>query len=245
MVRVLRDDHMCQQTRSCQAALDRTRWRRRFDHSIAACAGELRPHMADDLEALRNILELFRDVVPEMAKAATAIRTAIALGPVHDLFAFKMFRQRLALGTRLRFLTRRDPFSDRFGLRLRSLVLFQLKLHLLELENQLLALLAEDHVTELLDHQLEVLDALSARVEFFGLLGHRLAMRIQLCLEPPNLFVLSSDQRCELLLMRTNQIEQRLPIECIQIRKRRVIHGRSMPLLHESATVENPHRAPW
>jgi len=43
-------------------------------------------------------------------------------------------------------------------------------------------------------------------------------MRIQLCLEPPNLFVLSSDQRCELLLMRTNQIEQRIPIECIQIR---------------------------
>ena len=46
--------------------------------------------------------------------------------------------------------------------------------------------------------------------QFFGLLEHPLAMRIQLCLEPLNLFVLSSDQRCELLLMRTNQIEQRV-----------------------------------
>ncbi len=117
--------------------------------------------MADDLEALRNILELFRDVVTEVAQIATAIRTAIAFGPVHDLFAFKMFRQRLAFATRLRFLRRRCPIGDRFGFGLRGLILFQLKLHLLELENQLLALLAEDHVTELLDHQLEVLNALS------------------------------------------------------------------------------------
>ena len=77
--------------------------------------------------------------------------------------------------------------------------------------------------------------------QFFGLLGHRLAMRIQLCLEPPNL-VLSSDQRCELLLDASNQIAQRLPIECIQIRQRSVIHGRSMPLLRSGKLVENPHQ---
>jgi len=69
--------------------------------------------------------------------------------------------------------------------------------------------------------------------EFVGLLGHHLTLRIELCLEPPDLFVLSRDQQCELLLMRTNQIEQRIPIECVQIRKRRAIHGRSMPSLRK------------
>jgi len=36
--------------------------------------------MADDLEALRNILKLFRDIIPEVTQIATAIRTAIAAG---------------------------------------------------------------------------------------------------------------------------------------------------------------------
>src|SRR4051812_48424585 len=120
--------------------------------------------MADDLEALRNILELFRDVVPEMSKAATAIRAAIAVELVHDLFALEMFRQRLAFGTRLRFLARRDTFGDRFGFRLRGLVLFEFELQLFELENQLLALPAEDHVSELLNHQLQMFDTRTARV---------------------------------------------------------------------------------
>jgi hypothetical protein len=195
---------MRQQTRSGKIALDRPRWRRCFDDSIAVCAGELRPQVADDLEALRNILELLRDVVTEVAQTTTAIRTAIAVGLVHLFFALKMFRQRLAFGTRLRFVTRRDPFGDRFGFRMRSLVLFQFKLHLLELQNQLLTLLPEDHVAELLDHQLQMFDTRTARVEFFGLFGQRLALRIKLCLKPPDLFVLGSDQRCVLLLVRTN-----------------------------------------
>jgi hypothetical protein len=50
------------------------------------------------------------------------------------------------------------------------------------------------NVTELLDHQSQVLDALSARVEFFGLLGRHLTLRIELCLEPPDLFVLNRDR---------------------------------------------------
>src|ERR1700733_4459591 len=118
--------------------------------------------MADDLEALRNILELFRDVVAELTQTATAIRAAIAVRLVHDLFALEMLRQRLAFGTRLRFLARRNPFVQRFGFRLRGLVLFEFKLQLFELEDQLLALLAEDDVAELLDHQSQMLDVLSA-----------------------------------------------------------------------------------
>ena len=37
--------------------------------------------MTDDLENLRNILQLFRDVITEVAQTATAIRAAIAFGP--------------------------------------------------------------------------------------------------------------------------------------------------------------------
>ena len=55
--------------------------------------------------------------------------------------------------------------------------------------------------------------------EFFGLFGHCLALRIELCLESPDLLILRSDQRCVLLLMRTNQSEQRFAIESIQIRQ--------------------------
>ncbi len=91
---------MCyRRLRCCQTALDRTRRRRRFNHSIAACTGELRPHMADDLEVLRNILELFRDVIPEMAKRRHRnpdSNRCVRL--VRDLFALEMFRvQRLCV----------------------------------------------------------------------------------------------------------------------------------------------------
>ena len=54
-------------------------------------------------------------------------------------------------------------------------------------------------MAELLDHQPQVFDTRSARVEFFGLLGQRLALRIELCLEPPDLFVVGCSQRCLLL----------------------------------------------
>jgi hypothetical protein len=48
----------------------------------------------------------------------------------------------------------------------------------------------------------------SARVELFGLLGQRLTLRIEFCLEPPDLFVVGHNQRCLLL----NKIEQRLDL---------------------------------
>ncbi len=73
-------------------------------------------------------------------------------------------------------------------------------------------------MTELLDHQLQMLDTRSARVEFFGLFGQRLALRIEFGFKPPDLLILRSDQQCMLLLVRTNQIEQSIAIECIQIR---------------------------
>src|ERR1017187_9643855 len=45
MIAELRNDDMGQETWSCQAAFDRPRWRRCFNHAIAAAAGELRPNV--------------------------------------------------------------------------------------------------------------------------------------------------------------------------------------------------------
>src|SRR5208282_2159188 len=58
MVCELRDDHMGQQTGSGKTAFNRPRWSRGFDNSVAARAGELRPHVANDLEAVGDVLEL-------------------------------------------------------------------------------------------------------------------------------------------------------------------------------------------
>src|SRR6185503_3695371 len=52
-----------------------------------------------------------------------------------------------------------------------------------------------------------------------------LTLRIELRLEPPDLFVIGCNQRCLLLFMGTNQIEQRLAIKCIEILQRCAIHG--------------------
>ena len=162
MVAELRDDHMGQQTRSGKAALDRPRWRRCFNHAIAACAGELRPHMADDLEAVGDVLELFRDIVTEVPQLAAAIRTAIAVRSVRDHFAREMLRQRLALRSCLRFFSRGNSFGPASISAWVVSSSSSSKLQLLKLDDDLLALRAEDHVPQLLDHELHVLDPLAA-----------------------------------------------------------------------------------
>jgi hypothetical protein len=102
MIAELGNDDMGQQARSCQATLDGARRRRRFNHAVTAAAGELRPHVPDDLEALGNVLELFRYVFAELTQLAAAVRATVAVWSVRDDFAREMFRQRLAFGTGLR-----------------------------------------------------------------------------------------------------------------------------------------------
>ena len=77
-------------------------------------------------------------------------------------FARQMLRQRPALRSRLQFLRRRDAIRHSFHLSLGCLFLFQLELKLFELEDDLLALLAEHHVPQLLDHELQMFDPLAA-----------------------------------------------------------------------------------
>lgn len=47
--------------------------------------------MADDLEALWNVLQLFGDIVTEVPQLAAALGTAIALGPVGTWLALTLF----------------------------------------------------------------------------------------------------------------------------------------------------------
>ena len=135
MIAELRDQHVGQKARSGKAAFDRTGWRRRFNHAVAAAAGELRPHVANDLEALRDVLQLLGNIFAELPQLAAAIRTAIALGNVRDHFAVADVPAEacvpdLVFGS----LAGDTRSSSGFHLGLRRLLLFQFKLELLQLE---------------------------------------------------------------------------------------------------------------
>ena len=64
---------MGQQSRSGEAALDRTARRRRLHDAIATRAAELRANMADHLETGRNILHNLGDIFAELLQRAVAI----------------------------------------------------------------------------------------------------------------------------------------------------------------------------
>src|ERR1019366_9192064 len=120
MISELRNKGMGQQSRPCNTALDRTGWCRRFNDAVTSAAGELRPHMTNDLEALGDVLQLLGDIITELAQMAAAIGAAVALRKVSDNFARKMFWKWLASGTGLRFFTRCNAFCYGFGFGLRS-----------------------------------------------------------------------------------------------------------------------------
>ena len=65
-------------------------------------AGELRPHVANDLEALGNVLQLLGDIFAELAQLAAAVGAAVPVKSVPDNFTRQMPGQRLAPGL-LRF----------------------------------------------------------------------------------------------------------------------------------------------
>jgi hypothetical protein len=185
---------MGQQTGSGKTAFNRPRWSRGFDNSVAARAGELRPHVANDLEAVGDVLELFRHIVAKVPQLTAAIRAAITSGNVRHHFAIEMPGQRLALRSCLRFPGRRNTITHGFHLGLGRLFLFKLELELLELEDDLLALGSEDRVPQLLDHELHVLDALAARTQLIDLFRECLAVRLQFRFEPAEFLITISDQ---------------------------------------------------
>jgi hypothetical protein len=101
---------------------------------------------------------LLRNIFSELPQLAAAIRTAITLGNVRDHIAGEMFWQRLTFRSGL-LLNRRNAIDHGFHLGLRRLHVLKLKLKLLQLDDDLLALGAEHHTSQLLDHEFHVLDA--------------------------------------------------------------------------------------
>jgi hypothetical protein len=84
---------MRQQAGSREAVLDRSRRCRCFYNPFPACAGELRPHMSDQLIRGRNTFQLLRYVFPELTQCLTATRTARVVRQMRDALTRKAFRQ--------------------------------------------------------------------------------------------------------------------------------------------------------
>ena len=158
--------------------------------------------MANDLEAVGDVLQLLGDIFAELAQLAAAIGTAVAVRKMRDELAREMLGQRLAPGSRLRFFSRGDAFDDGFHLGLRGLQLFQMKFELLKLNNDLLALDAEHPALQLLDDQLQAFDLLAAGAQLLILLGECLAMGLKLSLKRSKLVFMRSGKGSKFLLMR-------------------------------------------
>src|ERR1700760_4475834 len=98
-----------------------------------------------------------------------------------------MLRERLAEGPRLGFFSRGDPFGSCLELGMCRLVVFKLQFHLRELDDYLLALGTEDHMPQLVDHELEMFDPLAAGAQLISLIGERLSMGIEFGFQQANL----------------------------------------------------------
>src|ERR1700722_12843920 len=67
VIAVLRHQHMCEQPRSGIGSRDRPGRCGCFDHRLTTATAKLRPHVANDLETLRDVLEDFSDIFAELA----------------------------------------------------------------------------------------------------------------------------------------------------------------------------------
>ena len=65
-------------------------------------------------------------------------------------------------------------------------------------------------------------------------------MRLELCFKSSQLFILSRDERCQLLLLRKINRDQRVTIHAVQIRNRSTIHARSMTSIEASCIHKMP-----
>lgn len=107
MVAVLGHEHVRQQRRPGQAALDRAAGREGLEDALAAHAGELGPYMADDLEAAGHVLELLGDVLADLAQLAAALAAGagrpvgVPLGVVNPGLAWQVLGQLARIAARL------------------------------------------------------------------------------------------------------------------------------------------------
>jgi len=166
MVGILGDQHMREQTRSRQSAIDRPRWCGCLHDAVASIAAQLRTHMPDDLEAGPHVLQHLGDVFAELAEPATAVGASVVLWHVRMNFAREMLGQWAAkgLGWHGTFCRSGPQLFDGAG----NLQVFKLELKLFDLAEHLLALRAEEHPLELLDQQHQAFDLAGSRRESRG-----------------------------------------------------------------------------
>ena len=112
--------------------------------------------MADDLEAGRDVLQLFGHVFAQVLECAAARGTSFFDRSMHLFLARQVCRQRFLLSRN----TERSPLALRMagGLPFIGLQVFQAQFELLDLAVQLLGLTAELHASQLSDRQFELLD---------------------------------------------------------------------------------------
>ena len=100
MIAVLRDQHMRQQSRPRQAALDRTTRRFRLHDAVALRAAQLRAHMTNHHETGGHVLQHLRHILAQLAQFALALRAHRFFRLVPAGFARQMIGQGAARGFR-------------------------------------------------------------------------------------------------------------------------------------------------
>lgn len=202
MIAELRHDDVGQQPRSSHTAFDGPGRSWSFDNAITAGAGVLRSYVPDDLEALGNILQLLGDIVSEVPQLTSTIRATVVSGSVGNDLSWKVIGKRLAFGSGITTEVRQASIKESFGFSRGGLMFFELELHLVKLDAELLAARAEEHVAELIHQHLEVLDLLIARTEI-GLM--RAESLFELGFERTYLLLSLLKGGIELLLLRMQQ----------------------------------------
>jgi len=98
VVRILRNEHVCQQARPGETTLDRTARRGSLHDVRTATATQLRPDDPDHFELCRHEFEKLRDVLAKLRSVPPPFRTRALLGRVRLRLTRQVLRQRTPCG---------------------------------------------------------------------------------------------------------------------------------------------------
>jgi hypothetical protein len=164
MVAIFRHQQMRQCGRCGAPAWRRHRRSRSLCDGVARTAGEFRPHVTNDLEVPRHIIQHLGDILTQFGHPAATVRAragTIAGRLMHNILARQMIRQRLALRLVGVWGRRRRRFR-RFGtgdiFRRTGLQVLELELELGDLARDPLRRATELHAAQLSDLEPQLLD---------------------------------------------------------------------------------------
>lgn len=157
MVTEFGDQNMREQPGAGHAAIDWSAGRGGLHDAVTTGTGLLESPVTNHSPMPRYIVELLGNVLTEVAKRATALRTARVVGLMNNVFARQMFREWLASRWLAGFWAGPCRCVDRRRA-IVGLQIFETQFQLLDLAINLLRLAPELHALELRDPQLQVLD---------------------------------------------------------------------------------------